>query len=950
MPPTKIDAGEDGDETLAKMGTSKASESIAEPDEEIKAQHSNGASDSSSGNNAEEEILEDGLIAQLLARVDKEEYQKAVDKDAKSIAENFIIPLNMPWHTRQRLPKRFLKTLPRDIDDLHAITHCEDELHSPFGDMTGAFGFGRFENGQARGHYNGPGRHTHFDLLSPDSAKNSFAAARRSDDPGVIELNVSLPLPPSIKAVRKDKPQSNMSLTVAEKWKATLFSNPNNLETFSRLPYHWEKKDGPLLQKNSGIEAAFKQIDQHSIPKDGAKDNRKYTFGNGSRIQHLSPRNSMSDQKIFALLMMRKWKVSVKVHNVSSRSAVFPEPVEIANDNNVTLDKNKRRVIRPMLRTATLPLSVQTGVTVTTDMAAELDDDGFAYKLGSYDCRFTDKILTPKKESSNRSRRIEVGRTRIVWSSLIQGDEPFLPSTRNRINFNSLITGQRLDATKCKRPREVRVGVRLNGKLIIEEAVEDMTVSESKVRKRKHSTRQAENEVLSSKPSIQHPSPRTIHEINAAFRLIIPDSEQSNERSTKKARMEMGNPVLYYDLGSNPPSLPDFDKKKHVASLLKFNQKKKTKRSSISNNALANKSVGDSRESALVVTDVHKARKFTHPRFACFPLEDGLLRTVCMAPGNMAVTDISKMFSEVLRDDLKCSVCWTSEGSGEDSVQKCVDCGLLAHISCCRDKGMFSGTLKNDVIKAEDNLGRTIKGWRCAVCSDKTSTNSNSGSGILSDHAKRECFDSTNEILNVSGPSCAFCLHIGGAMSVLEERSNGRRWVHEVCRVWAGMKSPSMPKGQQLEQTPSLCDICVLCGKTGGLAFDGHPTKCGTGLVRCAARGCFVAFHPMCGLLSTKLNSSDQDVGKSSAKHRSSRKASEAFEGKNLQREGDVVAEDKKLCNQYTFQLVRVKRPVIEEDSNDKISLVLPIAYCGIHNPLRDESFYGFLPSGDMMN
>lgn len=92
--------------------------------------------------------MEDGLIAQLLARVDKEEYQKAVDKDAKSIAENFIIPLNLPWHTRQRLPKRFLKTLPRDIDDLHAITHCEDELHSPFGDMTGAFGFGRFENGQ----------------------------------------------------------------------------------------------------------------------------------------------------------------------------------------------------------------------------------------------------------------------------------------------------------------------------------------------------------------------------------------------------------------------------------------------------------------------------------------------------------------------------------------------------------------------------------------------------------------------------------------------------------------------------------------------------------------------------------------------------------------------------------------------------------------------------------
>ena len=110
----------------------------------------------------------------------------------KSINENFLAPRNFPWHSRARLPQKLVRTMPRDIDDLHAITHCQDELHSPFGDFRGPFGFGRYENGQSRGNYCDP------DLVNISCrTSGALAAARRSDDPGAIELNAQIPLPPS---------------------------------------------------------------------------------------------------------------------------------------------------------------------------------------------------------------------------------------------------------------------------------------------------------------------------------------------------------------------------------------------------------------------------------------------------------------------------------------------------------------------------------------------------------------------------------------------------------------------------------------------------------------------------------------------------------------------------------------------------------------------------------
>lgn len=349
--------------------------------------------------NAKPVIHDDDLCVQLLARIDAKEYQKAISQDAKSINDNFVLPLHFPWHTTQHLPKRFLKTLPRDIDDLHVITHCEEDLQAPFGDFAGSFGFGRYENGQARGHYNDP--------LTPKSFQNTIAAARRSEDPGVIELNVQIPLPSSIDAVTLMKDKSGVNVAPAEIWKAEM--SKDNIETFSHLPFHWAKKEGSQ---------SFAPLKSNDVKGSVTLRNGIYESHNDAdsdvEFQKLTESYQRTKkQRELAVSCMRRWKVSVKVEGVSSRSSVFPSSSEVDTDLIPLPDKTKRNVIRPMLTPALLPHTVQTGLTVSTETALGMDNEGLAFSLGSYDCRFTEKILTPKKDSSNRSKRTEVGRTRL---------------------------------------------------------------------------------------------------------------------------------------------------------------------------------------------------------------------------------------------------------------------------------------------------------------------------------------------------------------------------------------------------------------------------------------------------------------------------------------------------------------------------------------------------------
>jgi hypothetical protein len=862
---------------------------------------------------------------------------------AKSITENFLVPIHFPWHSSAKLSQKIVKTLPRDIDDLPIITHCLDELHAPFGDFLGPFGFGRYENGQSKGNYSST---TPAETKSnPDS--EAFTSARRSDDPGAIELYVRIPSSP-IDAVVTTAKDAHSQAPGAKRSSLML----------SHLPFNWKKKDGyPHSTYNPAI----------------AKPTAQFNDSNIESLKLAEVRSRSFAQLVLAKSCMRKWRVSMKVGGISSRTTLFPSSyVKLIDPKDDHVHEHSRTVLRPMLCIAVLPQSVQSGLTVSLEKASAMDNDGLARSLGSYDCRFTDALLNPKRDVSNRVKRIEVGRTRLVWSNL-PVDEPYLPSTRNRVNFNSLITGRRI--ASIKRPREVKVGVRLNGRLMMEEATEDLpSATNENARKRKHSLRQAETEGPASKPSVGCPMSRTDAEIDAALRFLPLGRLQGD------IPPENGS-VVYLEMGARGICDSNIDRNEIIASLLKFNQKKLAKKKlkqSASNDTT-------SVDAARMVFRGGQVIKTSNPLIACVPLEDGLLRTVCLNAGNMAGSSVHLVLRSLREEDSKrCSVCWNDDGSGEEGVQECVDCRLLAHSSCCRDKGQFSSNFTGsqpldphkEMNQASNHPNGKIKNttecsdarverWKCAVCCHYTQATPRRKPKIPSRFVHEETCtvsnhpednDVANRSANVPGPQCFLCPHRGGAMSLLElsqgSDRNSQKWVHEVCRIWSGRGVSDDSKEEEcsslfprLSIGSPLVNVCALCGT--GRMNGIKQIPCNDGLTRCAARGCLIAFHPMCALLASKVLASKVGMNDEVSKVKSVRarktRRTEHIEDAVKSNDKEKIAADQKLSLEYTLQLVQL----IRAEGGGKVdNTVIPVAFCGIHNPLRDNSFYGCLPCG----
>jgi hypothetical protein len=764
---------------------------------------------------------------------------------------------------------------------LHVVTHCDDELYAPFGDFKGPLGFGRYDNGQTRGNYG-----VHQDAqdvapsLRPDGVSGKprcepTAAARRSADPGVIELMVQT-LPSSVEeASRTFSPN---------RWRTRLLTDPDHSETFSRLPFSWKSEIG-----NSLLDDARYSQSQLSDQNMAAKTN---ISADDIEFRKLSEAQLMAQKRRnIALSCTQKWKISLKAGGVSSRSTLFPLPKVLDSDSD-NLPENVRKVLRPMLSAASLPQSILTGETVATERASEMDNEGLAYSLGSYDCRVVDKLSNPKKDFS-RSKKVEVGRNRLVWSNIIQADDPFFPTTRSKVSYNSLITGQKIDEKKNTRKTEIKVGVRIDGKLLIEEALEDQPAANTSSKKRKHSTRQVENEAPALKRPLV-PESRTDEEIDLAFNTLhatILAQKPASEDATRSATNN--SDVVHLDTGDS--ALSPGDKRDIISSLMKLDQRK---------SAEEKKRNGSSQSVSI------------RPRFACMPLEDGVLRTVCLQAGNMTRIAVHQFIREAMMAETRqiCSVCWSDGGDGEECVLECVDCGLLAHSNCCYDKGDFLSNESNE---------KSVRHWRCAVCKHFAGTKPKPRRALkipsrFDDCETNESFHHTSNVSSskdqgdVPCPTCSLCPHRGGAMSQMDADSD--KWAHEVCRVWS--------KDAIFKRSP-LSTICALCG-TGG-----------AGLTRCAAR-CFVAFHPMCALLASKMGTNE--ANQTNKKRRNSRHNNEQNE------------EDMKLCNEYTLQLVQLSRLEVTIGSNtngeDADCNVVPIAFCGLHNPRRDASYFGCLPGG----
>jgi hypothetical protein len=780
------------------------------------------------------------------------------------------------------------------------VTHCDDELYAPFGDFKGPLGFGRYDNGQTRGNYGVPHQDAQdvapsLMALKPDGGSGSdmkprcepTAAARRSDDPGVIELMVQT-LPSSI-----DDTGRTFS---PDRWRKRLLADPDHSETFSRLPFSWKSEKG-----NSLFDDARDSQSQLSNQNMIAENNLS---ADDMEFRKLSEAQLMAqERRNIALSCTQKWKISVKAGGVSSRSTLFPTPTVLDSDSD-NLPENVRKVLRPMLCAASLPQSILTGETVTTERASEMDNEGLAYSLGSYDCRVVEKLSNPKKDFS-RSKKVEVGRNRLVWSNIIQADDPFFATTRSKVSYNSLITGRKMDEKKITRQTEIKVGVRICGKLLIEEALEDQPVASTNSRKRKHSTRQVENETPTQKRPLV-PESRTDEEIDSALNALLANifaqKSQKSAREDATSSATNNSDVVYLDTGHSTPS-PGVDRRDIISSLMKLEQKK---------SAEEKKRNGSSQSVSI------------RPRFACVPLEDGVLRTVCLQAGNMTRMSAHQFIREAVMTETRqlCSVCWSDDG-GEECVLECVDCGLLAHSNCCYDKGVFFSNGSN---------GNTVRQWRCAVCKHFAATKPKPRRALKMPSRYEDC--ETNESFHhtsnggsskdqgdVPCPSCSLCPHRGGAMSQMDASPD--KWAHEVCRVWSGVAMDGDSQDEVLKRPP-LATVCALCG-TGG-----------AGVTRCAARGCFVAFHPMCALLASKMEANQ--ANQANRKRRNSRHNNELNE------------EDMKLCNEYTLQLVQVSRSeaTVGNNTNGQNAAcnVVPIAFCGLHNPRRDSSYFGCLPGG----
>ena len=89
---------------------------------------------------------------------------------------------------------------------------------------------------------------------------------------------------------------------------------------------------------------------------------------------------------------------------------------------NGEIDDNPTK-IEPIYCQASFPSSVQIGKIVALETAMQMDNDGLASSLGSYDCRagatnpamsFQAMDDVTKIDAAGRAKKINVGRTRLI--------------------------------------------------------------------------------------------------------------------------------------------------------------------------------------------------------------------------------------------------------------------------------------------------------------------------------------------------------------------------------------------------------------------------------------------------------------------------------------------------------------------------------------------------------
>lgn len=361
---------------------------------------------------------------------------------------------------------------------------------------------------------------------------------------------------------------------------------------------------------------------------------------------------------------IRKWEISVKVLSVSSRSSIYSDSAPY-----------------PLYCTASFPAYIQSGQTLTVESAIAKDEDGSRDFLGSYDCRLTSTNPLMSFEgmieqynskesslnSSNRSRRINVGRTRQIWTG-------FHRISSTKVAYSSLVSGQKLDSSSYKRPKDARVLIRLNGKIL---------ASDKPIRDQIGDPKWGKDRIRAALSSVY-----------SCSSIEKSDIIMSQDFSPKSYAYCIFNRDNYL--------------KKIIENILQKSGSSKSKKRPVKQGALTD---CDSIQSSYVSLkpSASEALKYKSPIFKCFPSEESFLRVICIENGVMSGVNLNEYLNDAAKLSTKgrlCTICWT--GSDPDEVVECNTCGLLVHEGCTVSQGQ---RFKNDNDPNDS--------WKCLSCASK---------------------------------------------------------------------------------------------------------------------------------------------------------------------------------------------------------------------------------------
>lgn len=853
-------------------------------------------------------VMDSEVLA--LASLDEDSHQKARLRDANTYMDEVLFPITFPWYNSR---EPLVKTIPRDIDELYAVIYADNDYASirqdgREGPVPDLFGYGKCEIGQERQQ----GAIPSFAMGGYDAVAS---AARRGDDPGKIELTATMPPPPSLEAAivyheQRTNANAPKGATVQstnlqeadqdtiERLKATI--EAERAGACSRMPMYCEAIDGGKYFNPP----AFLSDDDEPVSANEHSVDPEYS-GMYKRDRQLGKRREL------AKACARKWKISIKAGGSSTRTRIFR-----AEEKSGTADES---AFRPMLRTAVLPPSVLSGQNVPIAVAEEFDR---RESLGSYDVRANAAAVEKAASSNAAKRKIAIGRTRLVWTKKNEKAEG--ASKYGKFTYTSIITGQKLETNAQKRPREVRVGIRLNGQLLMEpiatsDSSNDAKSPTSSAKKAGRKVKQSDivADSLSISPMVPASDNRKAGDVkravDAVFGENLPKKKNASAKSSVPHAASPSN-IIVVEPAAITANVASRIKRAHTTCGSSISRGKGVDSSSSTEASTNGEDTkrpatedGSHEESMNYVTMKHGATlalKHVAPQYGLLPLDDGLLRAICIAPGMMQGVSVNNMLNAASRErkgNRLCSVCWTgdvADGPGNDMlVQECVDCGLGVHLECCENRGDFvevaaatSSSGSGQKNTASDHSAQMALRWRCAICVDYL----NSSNAPSNDHSEESSIatkkprraaklpsrftegethlaghSSSWSSRNRPSPSCSLCPHSGGAMSMLGVGMGGGSsaegdtpakpvWTHEVCRVWCqpttntpSVAVPSNSTADHLRSNSAV--VCVLCGTGNCSGADVGIDNLPTGLVKCAAKGCCATFHPMCALLATKM-------------------------------------------------------------------------------------------------